>query len=123
MFRGKWIFSPSRVKFETTTLHMKLSEFKSSLTGEHPPRPMTPLLQALWYDHKGNWQRAHEIAQEIHSPKGSWIHAYLHRKEGDSANAGYWYHMAERPFPTVGLDQEWEQLVAAFAEKESVIES
>ncbi len=99
---------------------MTFSDFKASLNHSDPPDAISLHLQALWYDGKGDWTRAHDIAQEIHTPKGSWIHAYLHRKEGDSSNASYWYHMADKPFPSVGLEAEWEQLVYAFLEKQEV---
>ena len=93
---------------------MTLNEFKASLKNDAPPAGSNTLLQSLWYDGKGDWETAHNIAQEIHSNHGSWIHAYLHRKEGDKSNASYWYHMADRPFPTVGLEEEWEELVNSF---------
>ena len=64
----------------------------------------------LWYDGKGDWETSHNIAQDIHSPEGSWIHAYLHRKEGDTGNASYWYHRAGRPMPGSTLEKEWEDI-------------
>lgn len=67
---------------------MTIEEFKSTLNNSHPPEALPPLLEALWYDAKGNWHRAHEIAQEIAGKEGAWVHAYLHRKEGDLSNAG-----------------------------------
>jgi hypothetical protein len=69
------------------------------------------LLLALWHDGSGHWEKSHEIAQDIHTKEGSWIHAYLHRKEGDLGNAGYWYHKAGKPVPHVSLEQEWEDIV------------
>jgi hypothetical protein len=93
---------------------MTPDEFYKSLSQQLPPVHLSPFLEALWYDRKGNWEKAHSIAQEIHSLNGSWIHAYLHRKEGDTGNASYWYHMADKPYPTVELDEEWEQLVERF---------
>jgi hypothetical protein len=90
---------------------MTLQEFKKTLSGSNPPAGLSPLLQALWYDGKGNWEMAHNIAQDIHSKEGSLIHAYLHRKEGDEGNAGYWYHTAGEKFPTVSLEREWEMMV------------
>jgi hypothetical protein len=68
----------------------------------------------MWYDGKGDWNSSHNIAQEIHSIDGSWIHAYLHRKEGDLGNASYWYHRAGKPVAKMSLDEEWEQLIKAF---------
>lgn len=84
--------------------------FRESLTQNDPPQQLTPLLKAMWYDGNGDWHAAHEVAQEIHTRDGSWIHAYLHRKEGDLGNAGYWYSRAGRSIPTVGLEAEWESI-------------
>lgn len=96
---------------------MTLDEFNASLTQQAPPTNLNPFLESLWYDRKGHWEKAHNIAQEIHSTSGSWIHAYLHRKEGDLSNASYWYHMAEKTMPSVSLDAEWENLVSVFLKK------
>ena len=76
---------------------------------------MSPALQALWYDGRGDWQRAHECAQDDHSRDGSWVHAYLHRKEGDAGNAGYWYARAGRTMPAAGvtLQAEWAEIARA----------
>ena len=78
------------------------------------PPGLTDSLQAMWYDGKGDWNKAHNIAQEIHSKEGSWIHAYLHRKEGDAGNAAYWYHRANQPVCKTSLAHEWEDIVKAF---------
>ncbi len=91
---------------------MTLSEFKSSLEKQQPP-PVAVLLQALWHDGCGNWEKAHNIAQDVTSKDGSWIHAYLHRKEGDQFNAEYWYTRANRIMPTYSLEKEWEEIVEA----------
>ncbi|MGC1241786.1 MAG: hypothetical protein WA874_09360 [Chryseosolibacter sp.] len=93
---------------------MTLEAFKSSLSQPHPPQGLSNLLQAMWHEGKNDWEQAHNIAQDIQSSEGSWIHAYLHRKEGDQGNAAYWYHRAGKPLPRVPLDQEWEQIVSAF---------
>ena len=90
---------------------MTLDDFKSTLSANHPPQDVAPLLKALWYEKNNDWERAHDIAQDIHSSDGSWIHAYLHRKEGDQGNAAYWYRRAGRPVPGVSLEEEWEQIV------------
>ena len=66
---------------------------------------------ALWFDHQGNWERAHVVAQDIDDRDGAWVHAYLHRKEGDRTNAAYWYRRAGRPMPAVDLQTEWETIV------------
>jgi hypothetical protein len=93
---------------------MTLQEFKSSLSHNEPPAGSSLLLVALWHDGKGNWDASHDIAQDIYSNDGSWIHAYLHRKEGDTGNAGYWYRKAGKPYPTVSLEMEWNTLVNHF---------
>jgi hypothetical protein len=93
---------------------MTLAEFRSSVQdGQSPARDLTPLLQALWYDARGEWDRAHELAQEIESPDGAWVHAYLHRKEGDPDNARYWYRRAGRPESAATLAQEWDEIAEA----------
>lgn len=67
----------------------------------------------MWEDARGNWNGAHAIAQDIDDKTGSWIHAYLHRKEGELGNAGYWYGRAGQPVAHDGLDDEWERIVSA----------
>ncbi|GLU44487.1 hypothetical protein [Allomuricauda sp. NBRC 101325] len=86
-------------------------EFQESLSEPSPPSSWSLPLQSLWFDAKGNWEASHDIAQDLHSSMGSWIHAYLHRKEGDEWNAGYWYRQAGRPFPKHSLEDELQQLV------------
>jgi hypothetical protein len=83
-----------------------LSEFRSSLIFLRPPDVSDGLL-ALWYDARGDWKTAHRIAQDINTPAGAWIHAYLHRKEGDLGNAAYWYQRASQPVATDTLNSEW----------------
>lgn len=95
---------------------MKEEVFLSSLQQDTPPADLSRSLQALWYDKKENWHMAHTIAQDINDADGSWIHAYLHRKEGDKANAGYWYRLAAKPMPAYGLEREWEEMVKSFLE-------
>lgn len=68
---------------------------------------MRPALVALWHDAKGDWEGAHRVAQDIHDSSGAWVHAYLHRKEGDLGNAAYWYRTAGRPVAKSSLDDEW----------------
>lgn len=89
---------------------MTLTEFKSTLSGNQPPPGMSPLLAALWYEAKGDWEKAHNIAQDVQHSEGSWVHAYLHRKEGDRGNAGYWYARAGKPFPKTTLEAEWAEI-------------
>ena len=88
---------------------MTLEEFKKSTETESEPTvEMNKALQSLWWDKKGDWAKSHNIVQDIHDSYGSWIHAYLHRKEGDDLNAKYWYEKAGRPYPTVNLIEEWD---------------
>ena len=89
---------------------MTLEEFKELLTSANPPETMVPLLKALWYDARGDWEKAHEIAQSVHTARGSWVHAYLHRKEGDMSNASYWYARAGRDLPLQSLQDEWDKI-------------
>lgn len=72
-------------------------------------------LQALWHDARGDWDRAHTVCQQANNRDGDWVHAYLHRKEGDLGNAGYWYARAGRPMPkpSVTLDAEWTEIAQA----------
>ena len=92
---------------------MTFSDFKKSLDADEPPAGLSAPLAALWHDGKGDWDRAHTVAQDITSPDGSWIHAYLHRKEGDESNAAYWYRRAGKPVARGTLDQEWTEIVTA----------
>ena len=93
---------------------MTVQGFKATLLDEVPPYGLTNELLAMWHDGKGDWEKAHDIAQEIPTRNGSWIHAYLHRKEGDRANAQYWYNRAGKNFPREDLDDEWGNLVENF---------
>jgi hypothetical protein len=93
---------------------MTLTDFEKTLSRNTPPDNIDPLLAALWHERKGDWESAHNIAQDIHTRDGSWIHAYLHRVEGDQGNASYWYHRAGQPVPQVSTTKEWENLVTEF---------
>lgn len=90
---------------------MLFEEFQASLKLDSPPAGLTALPAAMWWAAKGNWARAHEIAQDVASPHGAWVHAYLHRKEGDEGNAGYWYSQARRPHSCLPLALEWDEIV------------
>ena len=92
-----------------------LSEFEVAVeANENLPSDLSPELQALWLTKKKRWDPAHDIAQEIHTQTGSWIHALLHRIEGDLGNAAYWYSRAGRPAngDTGGIDEEWREIAA-----------
>jgi hypothetical protein len=92
---------------------MTLEEFRRTLTQNAPPAELSPAQRAMWEDAKGNWSAAHGIAQEIDDRTGSWIHAYLHRREGDLGNAGYWYRRAGQPAASDTLEEEWTRIVSA----------
>ena len=89
---------------------MTLNDFRASLTHHAPPTGCPLLLTALWHDAKGDWEAAHRIAQGIDDEDGAWVHAYLHRKEGDSGNARHWYRRACRKFSEAALQDEWMQI-------------
>ena len=91
---------------------MTLDEFKATLSSTTPPA-MAPLLVALWHDARGDWDGAHRVAQDVDDQSGAWVHAYLHRKEGDPGNAAYWYERAGQPVATDSLEAEWERIAAA----------
>jgi hypothetical protein len=90
-----------------------LAEFRDSTRHAEPPAGVTPALVALWHDAREDWERAHQVAQDIDTTEGAWIHAYLHRKEGDLANAGYWYRRAGKPEFKGSLDAEWTSIATA----------
>lgn len=92
---------------------MTLDEFKSIKN----PNGLTPLLQALWHDANEGWANAHQITQEINNEDAAWIHAYLHRKEGDNGNASYWYQRAGRKFPAKSLSEEWQEMARHLLKK------
>ena len=92
---------------------MNVSSFKESLSQDQPPKNTSVYLNALWYDAKGEWDKAHLLIQDVDDKNASWIHAYLHRKEGDTGNADYWYSRAAKKRPLVSLDEEWEDIVSA----------
>lgn len=93
---------------------MHIDDFKAALAGVEPPPGLGLALQALWWDGKGDWERAHERAQMDESdPINAWVHAYLHRKEGDPSNAAYWYRRAGKPVAVGDLDVEWAAIAAS----------
>jgi hypothetical protein len=94
-------------------MSMELADFRDSLSRAAPPDGLGSLLRALWHDAKGDWNLAHEIVQREEGRGAAWVHAYLHRKEGDLSNAGYWYRHAGKPVCKTSLEEEWETLAAA----------
>ena len=96
-----------------TAKPIDLAGFKASLAGDKPPGGLPRALQALWHERKGDWKKAHELAQVQEDSQGSWVHAYLHRVEGDLSNAGHWYGRAGKPRSAATLEEEWEEIARA----------
>ncbi len=99
---------------------MSFDDLRQSIARDPaPPEGLSPGLQALWHDARGDWDRAHDRAQEDPGCDGSWVHAYLHRKEGDVGNAGYWYSRAGRTPPARGvtLEAEWAEIARALLDR------
>lgn len=96
---------------------ISLEDFKNSLSAATPPTDIRDLLLALWRDARQEWDRAHQIVQNLEGADAAWIHAYLHRKEGDLGNARYWYARAGRQPCNDPLEQEWEQIVRTLLDK------
>jgi hypothetical protein len=92
---------------------MTLAEFKITLANNTVSDNLSLYLQALWYDAKGDWEKAHSLIQDIPDKTAAWVHAYLHRREGDIWNADYWYTKASKKRPSMPLDQEWDEIVSS----------
>lgn len=95
---------------------MTYDQFLATLTEAVPPQGLPPTLQSLWHERQGegDWSRAHALVEPLDSAAAAWVHAYLHRREGDRSNASYWYQRAGQPFPaSTTLGEEWEILVNA----------
>lgn len=90
---------------------MTTEDFFATLASDSAPQGLRTCLEALWWDRRGKWERAHELVQEGDDTDAALVHAYLHRKEGDIANAGYWYRVAGRAVFRGTLEEEWEALV------------
>ncbi|HWV69763.1 hypothetical protein [Chitinophaga sp.] len=93
---------------------MDLNKFKQSLQEAHPPKNMSVYLDSLWYEGKGNWKKAHDLVDDLPGAEAARVHAYLHRVEGDRANADYWYRRAGTTMPPGTQEEEWELLVSQF---------
>ena len=96
---------------------MKFNDFIRSLNEELPPEGISKILSALWYAKKGNWDTSHLIAQEIHNNLGSWVHAVLHRQEGDLSNAHYWYGKANKDQSNDSIDDELDEIIQFILEE------
>lgn len=90
---------------------MSPAAFRHSLLNAVPPKMVSAALQGLWWAKKGDWEKAHRIVMDDHSRDGAWVHAYLHRVEGDEGNADYWYRQARRPSTRGPLEAEWDAMV------------
>ncbi|MDA7930913.1 hypothetical protein N9B34_01575 [Akkermansiaceae bacterium] len=90
---------------------------RSAQTDDSPPAGITSAQKALWLVKAGRWHDSHELCNDIPGTAGSWIHAYLHREEGDLGNASYWYHRAEKDIPSqnLSLEDEWAQITSALS--------
>lgn len=91
-----------------------LAKFKDSLSEPQVPAGLSVLLQALWYDAKGDWKTAHDLIDQLQDKNAAHLHAYLHRKEGDNWNADYWYNRAGEKRPQISLEEEWQKLFDKF---------
>ena len=94
---------------------MTAAIFRNSLQDNDAPQNSSVYLSALWYEAKGDWDKAHELIQDITDKDAAWIHAYLHRKEGDIGNADYWYRRAGKQRPAATLEEEWNSLADALS--------
>lgn len=90
---------------------MTLEAYRSSLKNPKPPIGLSQVLTGLWYDAKGDWEKAHDLIDGCKENYADWAHAYLHRKEGDIWNADYWYRKANRSRPECSLDEERDDIV------------
>jgi hypothetical protein len=92
---------------------VSIADFRASLSGTAPAPGFEPPLAALWWAAKGQWDEAHKIVMSEETAMAAWVHAYLHRVEGDLGNAGYWYRQAGQPVAKDSLEAEWERIVCA----------
>ena len=92
--------------------NLKRADLKSTLPNAMPEAGLAPPLAALWWAAKGDWDAAHKIVQDESDANSAWVHAYLHRVEGDLSNAGYSYRQAGQPVAKDSLENEWERIVA-----------
>jgi hypothetical protein len=90
---------------------MRVEAFRASLTADAPPGGLSAPLEALWWDARGDWAKAHGLVDELETKDGMGVHAYLHRKEGSESNANYWYDRAGRTYYRTALEDEWQALV------------
>ena len=89
---------------------MDIAAFTKTLSETHPPVSLPVHLTALWFDAKGDWNAAHDLINDLEDKQSAWVHAYLHRKEGDIGNADYWYRRAGKKRPSTTLKEEWDHI-------------
>jgi len=111
-------------EIDYTSLHwqadqMSVDELRDSLKGATPPKGLDFALTGLWWDAKGDWPKAHESAQQDEGAAGAWVHAYLHRKEGDLSNAAYWYRRAGKAVCRTSFEEEWTAIAYELLRKQS----
>jgi hypothetical protein len=92
---------------------VKVADFNASLSGASPASQFDAPLAALWWAAKGDWDQAHKIVQDEETSGAAWVHAYLHRVEGDLSNAAYWYRTAKKPQASGSLEAEWKSIASA----------
>jgi len=90
---------------------MQFEAFNNAVSGNEPPAGLNQYALSMWYDAKGDWEKAHQLVQDVPGETAAWIHAYLHRKEGDKGNAAYWYRLAGKDMPAYSLEKEWKEIV------------
>lgn len=90
---------------------MTLADFQETIKNKQLPDNISVYLKALWYDAADKWDSAHNLIDHLADATACWVHAYLHRKEGDNSNARYWYNRAGKNIPSVSLEEEWRQIV------------
>jgi hypothetical protein len=98
---------------------VSVADLKACLSDAQPPPTLSPSLAALWWAAKGDWDRAHRIVQDESGRDAAWVHAYLHRVEGDLSNAAYWYRQAGQPVASGPTEKEWEQIASALVDSTS----
>jgi hypothetical protein len=92
---------------------MNLKQLLASVAADAPPASLSPALCALWHAERGDWEAAHALAQDIKTGDGSWVHAHLHREEGDLSNARYWYSQADVTESTASIAEERHAIMRA----------
>ncbi|MGD0677359.1 MAG: hypothetical protein ABSC94_18220 [Polyangiaceae bacterium] len=100
---------------------MTVDDLRSTLRDAAPPAGLPALLNALWFAGHGDWSGAHAIAQDVDNSDGAWVHAHLHRVEGDADNAAYWYRRASKPVCTLSYDDEWADIARALLSTERIV--